>query len=731
MALNRYPFIPQRDETDCGPAVLATVAKKHRVPLSVAVIRDLAGTDLAGTNLLGLSIAAEKVGFLATPVRAQWEDLRTQVNYPAVAHIINEKGDGHFVVLYKVRKNSVILADPAVGIQTWSKTKFLSQWKVHQPQGEQEHGVLLLLSVTPQLRETETAGSKWRYLWFVLRPRLPILWEAFLCSVLATLLALGFSLFIQLLIDRVLVHQKPSALNFMALGMLLLILFHTAFGLLRTYLLVHLAQKIELELSLVYYSRLLTLPVRFFRTRRVGEILSRLGDVDSIRDVLQETTLELLLDATMFLVASIVMFYYHAKLTLIVFSCLPLFMLVVLIMNRPIRRVGRRHMEQSADLYAQMVESVSGIGTLKAFAAEQIARRKTEEDLVKMFSTGLKVQMLGLGAATASGLLSGALVLLVLWYGGHQVIEGNLSLGQLMFFNSMLGFLIDPVSRLPEANINIQEALIALDRMGEVLDLDPEQSPSATGYAPQTVRGEIEIKQLTFSYGHRAPVLKDVNLRVPVGTTLAIVGESGSGKTTLTNLLLRFEDPQKGCILLDGVDIRDWDIRALRKAMGIVPQEIYLFREKVWKNIALGSPAASLDQVMDAAKQAGAHEFISRLPNRYENVIGERGIDLSGGQRQRLAIARALLHDPKILILDEATSNLDSEAEHAIQKTLEKFKNKRTVILIAHRLSTVMHADRILLLHQGEVVEAGSHAQLMAQRGRYYSLWQVQLGGGC
>ncbi len=732
--LSRYPCIKQRDETDCGPAVLATVGLANKLDLSVARIRDLAGTDLAGTNLLGLSIAAEKIGFRASGVLAQWEHLQTEVNYPAIAHILNDKGLGHFVVLHKVGRKDLLVADPATSrSESWSKEKFLKQWLIHTRAGGDEQqaelsGALLLLTPTASLSKGDLAApSKWSRLWKVMRPRLGLLWESFLCSILATLLALASSLFIQVLIDRVLVHEKAQILNMLALGMLLLIVFRTAFGLLRQYLLVHLAQKIDLELILSYYGHLMTLPMRFFRTRRVGEVLSRINDSSKIRALIQGTTLGLLLDATMFVVASLVMFYYHWQLTLVVFAFLPAFLLVVWALNRPVQIIERRLMEQAADVEAHLVESLSGIATIKAFAAEGKAKRETENGFVKVIKTGFTAAMIGGGAGAAGGLLSAGAGLFVLWYGGHQVILGKLSLGQLMFFNSMLGYLLDPMKRLAEVNMTIQEALIALDRLGEVMDLDPEQSAEKAGYTPEEVRGEYTIQDLTFAYGHREPVLKEINLQIKAGGTVAIVGESGSGKTTLANLLTRFDDPQKGAILLDGIDLRDWDLRSLRSVLGIVPQETFIFRGKVRDNIMLGSADADLSRVIEAAKQAGAHEFITQLPERYESLIGERGADLSGGQRQRLAIARALLHRPKVLILDEATSNLDSESEWAIQQTLKRFKGKLTTVLIAHRLSTVMYADQIVVMQDGEIIESGGHEELMAAQGKYHALWARQL----
>ncbi len=688
---------------------------------------------MRGTNLLGLSVAAERLGFQATGVRAQWESLEDEVNFPCVAHIVNDRGLGHFIVVWDVDDDKVIVSDPAVGVETWSKEKFLQRWRIHRSAEDGEQfGALLLLVPTAAMHQANEMhkGARWGKLWFVLKPRLPLVIEVFVCALIVTFLGLGTSFFMQILMDSVFVHQKVSMLNLLAIGMVLLYIFRTAIGNLRQYLMMHLAQKIDLEMILQYYGHLLRMPIRFFRTRQVGEILSRMQDTSKVRALIQGTTLSLLLDILTFIFASIVMFYYNAKLTLLVLAFLPVFAISIYLLRKPIQAVQRKSMEQSAELEAHLVESVSGIATLKSFAAEKNIRRKTEEKFVRVMKTGFQGGMISMVTGTIGGFLSSFAGLFILWYGGHQLIEGELSLGQLMFFNSMVGYLLGPMEGISGMVVSIQDALIALDRLNETLDLEPEQKPDFKGFAPQEVRGEFAIEKMKFSYGHRDPVLKGISLKIPAGTTVALVGESGSGKTTLSNLLTRFDDPTEGEILLDGVNLRDWDIHTLRKNMGIVPQDTFLFRGKIRDNIALGKPDASFEEIMEAAKRANIHDFISQLPERYETQIGERGVDLSGGQRQRLAIARALLHNPKILILDEATSNLDSETESAILKTLDEVKVGRTTVLIAHRLSTVMKADLIVVFHKGEIVEVGTHDELISRGGRYFTMWWHQQPSG-
>lgn len=730
-SLRRYPHVRQNDQNDCGPAVLATVARHYRLPFSKARIRDAAGTDIKGTNLYGMVLAAQRMGFQATGAHARWESLFGGTNFPVIAHILNDRGQGHFVVLYRVRQDEVVLADPAAGIERWSREKFLARWLIHDSpfQPGDKLGALLLLAPTSQAYEQNDLlkTTHWQRLWNVLRPRLPIAAEALLCALLATLLALGTSFFIQVLVDHVLVREKESLLTLLTLGMILVFLFRNAFGALRQYLLVHLAQKVDLELVLHYYNHVLSLPMRFFQSRQVGEILSRMTDASKVRALIQGTTLGVVLDVFMFVFASGVMFYYNAKLTGLLFAILPLFPVSMFLMSLPIKKVQRRRMELAARFEAHLVESFSGIATLKAFAAEGRARRETERRFMKLIRNSFRGSMLGMSTGLIGNALSSVVGLFVLWYGGRQVMQGALSLGQLMFFHSLVGYLLSPMQSLSGLVISIQDGLIAMDRLGETLDLAPEQDLHFRGYRPTEVRGEVVIEAVTYAYGTRQPVLRNVSVTLAAGTTTAIVGESGSGKTTLANLLARYDDPQEGRILLDGVDLRDWDLASLRRTLGFVPQDVFLYRAPVYDNVTLGQPGTPFQDVVRACRLATAHEFISKMPERYRTVIGERGSDLSGGQRQRLALARALLHDPKVLILDEATSNLDSRNEQAIHKTLDEVKVGRTSVVIAHRLSTVMLADHVVVLHEGEIAEEGSHRELLEARGRYFAMWQRQM----
>ncbi|MFO0984990.1 MAG: peptidase domain-containing ABC transporter [Planctomycetota bacterium] len=727
----RKPVILQHDETDCGPAVLAAAARYFGVSAPLAHIRELAGTDLSGTTLYGLALAAEELGFRATGVRAHWENLIARdIALPVIVPVLTDAGYAHFVLLYRVTRKHAVVLDPGCGLATWSRAEFVRRWRCPPSvAGEQDPGGALLVIVPTAHRPERRGPARAARLWALVRPHLPLLAEAMLCAMLSAALALGASWFVQVIVDRVVVYSSGSLLRVLGIGMVLVIALRSVFMLLRQYLLVHLAQKIDLELFVDYHRHLLGLPLRFFRGHRVGEIVARLDDAQKLRSLLQGTTLAVALDGMMFLLAAAVLFAYHARLAMVVFAFVPVFIAVIHALNGPVRRTERQLRDALSQVQAHLVETLAGIGTLKALGAESWARRQGETAFVKMTRAELKRSLLEAVMQSCGLLLAAAASLTVLWYGAHEVIAGHLSLGQLMFFDTLLAFLLGPMERLAEISVEAEEASVAADRVFEILEVPGEDAPGRRTFCPAVVRGAFSIDDVTFAYGQREPVLKQLRLQIPAGATVALVGESGSGKTTLANLLVRFDDPTAGRILLDGIDLRDWDLRTLRRVVSIVPQETYLFRGKVRENIALARPATSLEQIAQAARLARAHDFIARLPERFETLVGERAADLSGGQRQRVAIARALLCDPAVLILDEATSSLDSENEQAIQAMLNEIRGQRTTILIAHRLSTLRRADRIFVLHDGRVVEEGAHDQLIARRGRYSAMWARQLPG--
>jgi ATP-binding cassette subfamily B protein len=552
--------------------------------------------------------------------------------------------------------------------------------------------------------------------------------EAFVCAVLMTLLGIATSYFIQHLVDTVLPHHEGRLLNLLGVGMILLLLFRCLFSVLRQYLVAHVSRKVDLTLVAGYSRHLLTLPMRFFETRRVGEILSRVNDAVKVREAISGTTLTAVVDGTLVVGMLVVLFFYDWPLALVATAFVPLLLASTLVHHPAAKRLSRQAMENSALHSAHLVEDVSGVETVKAFGCERGRAEEGEARLVEVVQDVFSLQKLGISMSALGMLVTALAGIVVLWYGGHRVLEGALTIGQLMFFYSLLGNLLAPLERLASVDLKIQDALVAVDRLYQILDIEVEALNASKKMIFSGVRNGVELHKVGFRYGCRSNVLDDVTLRIPAGQTVAILGESGSGKSTLLKLLMGFYEPGAGRLLIDRTDLREFDLESYRRRVGLVSQDAFVFNGSLRDNIAVGRPEAAPEEIVEAARAAGLEEFVAGLPQRYETIIGERGANLSGGQRQRLAIARALLRKPDILIFDEATSHLDTATEQAVQHNLKTVLAGRTVVVVAHRLSTIKDANLIYVLHKGRIVEEGTHGQLLAREGYYWDLWRAQVG---
>lgn len=713
----KFHCIRQNDGSDCGAAALATVARHYGIQFGLEALRDLSGTDRVGTNLLGLVLAAERTGFTARAVRGPYEAL-TSVPLPMIVHITMEEGHGHFVVLHKVNHKYVTVADPGRGILKLTRREFEGQWT----------GNMLLLAPNDSFAASHCANKPTtpvRRFLGLLTAHYGVLSEAILCAILMTLLGISTSYFVQHLVDSVLVRGEMRLLNALGIGMLAILLFRTLFGALRQYLLAYIGRKVDLSLIAGYTRHVLSLPMNFFEMRQVGEIFSRANDASKVREAISGAALTAVVDGVVVLFTSAVLAMYDVQLAFVAALFGPLWFAVVMLHQPATKRQSRAVMEATATYSAHIVEDISGVETIKAFSAQRTRMEAGEQRLVKLVQSAFSMQMIGTSLDALGGLLTGIAGLAILWYGGYRVVSGALSIGELMFFYTLLGYLLQPLDRLATVNVQFQEAFVAIDRLFQVLDIEPESLEDRKAKF-NGINDAIELRNISFRYGCRSNVLNRLNLRIPAGATVAIVGESGCGKSTLLKLLMRFHEPSEGRIIADDVDLRDFNLGSLREQIGIVSQEPFIMNATLRENIALGAPDADLNRIIAAARAAGLDDFINELPDRYETMLGERGANLSGGERQRLAIARAVLKQPGLLIFDEATSHLDTRTERAIQERLRDVFVGRTVLLVAHRLSTVRDADIICVMHEGEIVEQGSHAVLLAQGGRYAKLWSAQ-----
>lgn len=714
--LGKFECVRQQDQMDCGAAALATICKHYGCTVGIGKIRELVWTDKQGTTLLGLLKGAEQLGFDAKAAKGDWEGLLT-CPLPLIAHYVTAEGYLHFVVVHKIDGNNVIVADPGKGVVKISKDEFCKRWTGY------------VLIATPANLKPQTNGvSKSQFLTCLIKPHLRIIAIAFLCAVLFTVLGLGTSVFVRHLVDNILVHARTKLLDMAAIAMILILVFKLAFNLIRSYVMLDLSRKFDLSLISCYMRHIVRLPMKFFETRQVGEILSRVNDATKIRNAISNGLITIVLDATMIVVISGAMFVSNKKLALISLAFLPVMAIFMLIMRKPLASKQRSAMEQAAALEARLVEDVSGVETIKSFGIEEHRIRKSEHSLVKFFKSLFSADMFGVSMDSFTLIAIGVATLALLWSGGHSVMSGTMTIGQLMFFYSLSGYLFGAIERSTGAIVSLQDASIALDRLWEILQLELEKKERKHVASFKHLEDAIRIRQVTFSYGYRGDAIKNVTMDIPKGYTVAVVGESGSGKSTICKLLSKFYEPAEGKIAVNGVDLRDIDTDDWRAKVGYVSQDAHIFNGTIAENISVGKPEASLDEIMRAAELAGLAEFIDSLPQRYETLIGERGANLSGGQRQRIAIARAILRDPDILIFDEATSHLDSRTEQKVLKTIRENLDGKTIIMIAHRLSTIMAADIIYVMDKGEIAECGVFDDLVSEPGIFQSMWAEQTG---
>ncbi len=709
--------IKQHDITDCGAACLASISAHYKLEIPIARIRQYASTDKKGTNVLGLIEAAQKLGFEAKGVRGDFDSL-FKIPKPTIAHIIVKKQLQHYVVIYEVTKSIIKIMDPDTG-------KFHK--KTHQEFQEEWTGVLVLLLPDESFKTGNEKVSVLKRFWFLLKPHKYILVQAFVGALIFTLLGFSSAIYIEKITDFVLVGGNTKLLNLLSIIMLVLLVLKIIIGTFKDVFLIKTGQQIDARLILGYYKHLLKLPQQFFDTMRVGEIISRINDAVKIRTFINGVALSLAVNVLIVIFSFGLMFTYYWKLALIMLAIIPFYAILYAIVNRLNKKTERKIMEKAADLESQLVESLNSVGTIKRFGLEDFANIKTETKFISLLTTGYRSALNSVFSGTSSSTIAQLFTIILLWSGSYFVIEREITPGELMSFYAIIGYFTGPIASLVGANKQIQNALIAADRLFEIMDLEREETENKFKLTKDKI-GDIAFKNVNFRYGTRVEVFKNFNLQIKKGNITAIVGESGSGKSTLISLLQNMYPLQSGTISIGDFDLQYIENASLRLLVSVVPQKIDLFAGDVIENIAVGEFQPNMERILSICKSIGILEFIETLPNGFNTYLGENGASLSGGQKQRIAIARALYKQPEILVLDEATSSLDSTAENFIQRTIQNLRDQqKTIIVIAHRLSTVVHADEIIVLENGKVLEQGSHKCLYTKKEHYYNFWQQQV----
>lgn len=668
--------------------------------------------------------AAEKVGLQLRQLQSTWKDLRL-LTFPALmlwqGQAASAASQGlagnsvaHWIVVYGVRGDRLIMADPLNPTQTCEsvpRTLFEPGWD----------GQLWQIEL---VQKQERFSLAW-FLPAVMKYR-RLLLEVLVASFTLQILGLTTPVITQVVIDKVMVQGSIPTLDVMAIALLSVAFFEAFLGVLRLFIFTHTARRLDLSLSAQLFRHLMRLPLSYFEARRVGDTIARVQELENIRQFLTGTALTVVLDSFFAVVYLTIMVYYSPVLTLWALAVIPLFVILTLVATPILRNWLNETFNRSADSQSFLVETVTGIQAVKAHTAEKVARDRWEGLFARFIRTGFKASTTSNISNHIADFLTNLSYLIILWVGAGLVIKQDMTVGQLVAFQMLSSRMTGPLLRLVQLWQNLQQVLLSVDRIGDILNTAPE-AEAGSGLVLPPLKGQVAFDQVFFRYSPaQEPVLRGISFDVQPGMLVGVVGRSGSGKSTLSKLLQRLYTMESGRILIDGFDIKSADLASLRQQIGVVLQEDFLFNGSVLENISLGNPDITAEQVVEAARLAVAHDFISDLPQGYETPVGERGTALSGGQRQRIALARLFLSQAPILILDEATSALDSETEQQVLQNLQKVSQNRTVFLIAHRFAPLKRADLIVVLEKGVLAEKGTHTELLQSKGLYWSLYQRQ-----
>ena len=746
----RYTYVRQHDTTDCAAACLAMVCLHYKKEVTITRLRDMMGTDLKGTNLVGLQKAANELGFTTAAVRVDRENFLSDFSLPCIAQVITDQGLAHFVVVFKKTtikddgerrrhmlkeaeaakedekngkkhkcKDYVVIGDPGSELKKISLDEFYKNFT----------GVLLLMNPTSEFKggKIEKGGMFKRYVDLLL-PQKKLFAYAILSSLIVTILGIASSMFNKILMDEVLPYGLDNLLVTLILVFSMVSITNTLVGFVRQWVLIHLSIKIDIPLMLGYFGHIFRLPMKFFATRKTGDITTRYSDANTIKSIFTSIALSLIMDISMAIITGIILFRMNAMLFSISLFMALVSILLVLIYKQPYKKINEETMVQSAALNSQMIESLRGIETVKCNANEDTEMENLEREYIKSLKISLRSSKISTGQSLISTVITTVLGMVTTYAGIMQVLNGDLTLGGYMAFSTLSGYFTSPVSDLIGMQMSIQEADISMKRLTEIMDYESEQSEDEEHTEMEQIEGDIEFKDVTFRYGNRNPALNHISFTIPQGKKVALVGSSGSGKSTITKLLLKYYEPESGEIDVNGINLDEYTNASVRRAISYVPQNVELFSKTLFENIRISNPNATMEQVKEAAKKADAHEFIRKLPLQYNTYLEEAGNGLSGGEKQRIALARAFLKDSNLYILDESTSSLDFGTENTIFDMIYNQLADKSMLIVAHRLSTVRDCDLILVMDHGEIVERGTHEELLEKKGKYYELWNLQQG---
>lgn len=701
-----FPIIKQHDKMDCAAACMAMISKYFGIDLGVPFFRNSIDVGPEGASLYGIASAAERVGLLTRGVKVELEDL-FDLKLPAVC-----TQGYHFVVVYDVTKKHVITADPSVGLRKISHDEFKSKW----------NNILLLFNTTKDFYKNESKPNNFDIYWELFKPYKGILLQIFVISLLLNLLGLATPYFSQQIIDKVLLNMDFGLLNIIGTGFLIFIIMSSVSGLVRRYLTAFLSLKMDIEISSQLFRHIFRLPASFFASRRTGDTLMRINDINIIKNFISQQGVEFLIDVLMSIIYIVAIFTLSLKLGLVFVSAILVLIVCTIIASKFIYRYYSETILKSAESQTLLVEGIKNINTLKIFSAEIPWRWKWEDKYAQASMWQLKMKHISNYYSLIVELFYKGIPLLVLYTGAKMVISDTMTIGTIIALMALFAIALGPILSISNIFMTLQEVRFGIDRLNDIFSTPPEDKLQK--YLPisaDSVTGRISFKDVSFKYGNEESpeILKNITTDIKAGQLIAIMGRSGSGKTTMVQLINRLFEPSSGKVLIDGYDVKHYPLSELRRIIAMVTQDSKLFSGTIVENICIGDQFPDIKKVINASILAGADNFIRQHPDGYFRQILEDGCGLSSGQKQRVCIARALYRNPKILIMDEATSSLDAESETAINEAMPNICRDRTVILVAHKLSSIKNCDKIIILNEGEIVEEGKHAELLKKNGVY------------
>ncbi|CAD0006785.1 peptidase domain-containing ABC transporter [Flavobacterium salmonis] len=721
-----FPFYIQPDSKDCGPTCLRIIAKHYGKLISLQDIRDLSETTREGSNLFKLSDAAEAIGFKSLGVKLDFDTL-TEASFPLIAHW----NKAHFVVVYKIKKDIVYVSDPSYGLISYTKQEFITCWIGNNATKDTKEGIALLLEITPRFKQinwNETDKKSFRFLFQYLFKYKSLILQLVIGLIVGSILQLIFPFITQSIVDIGIQNQDIHFIYIVLIAQVMLFLGQTSVGFFRSWILLHLSTRINISLVSDFFIKLMNLPISYFDTRMTGDIMQRINDHSRIETLLTGSTLNTLFSMVNLFVFGAVLIYYSLSIFFIFAVGSIIYVLWILFFLKRRKELDYRRFSQLSQEQSTVIELINGMQEIKLHNAEKQKRWKWEYVQARLFKVSMQSLSLQQTQAVGASFINQIKNILITFTSALLVIDGSITLGMMLSVQYIIGQLNSPIEQLVGFIQAAQDAKISLERLGEIHNKEDEEGKEKHLISNIKTGQDIEIQDVTFRYlGSNKNTIKGINIKIPANKITAIVGASGSGKTTLMKILLKFYDIEKGTILFGEHYLSSISHKSWRANCGVVMQEGYVFNDTIAYNIAVGDESIDQERLILATKVANIYDFIQSLPLGFNTKIGNEGVGVSTGQKQRLFIARAVYKNPDILFFDEATSALDAKNERIIMENLNHFFKDRTVVIIAHRLSTVKNADQIVVIDDGKVKESGKHNELLDKQGVYYSLVKNQL----